>query len=508
MRGLKTILILAGWICLAGPASAEETLLEKIGRDITEIRLANGMTFIILERHEAPVVSFVTQVDVGSVNEITGATGLAHFFEHMAFKGTPEIGTRDWAPEQKILDQLDATFRDILAEKRRVGPPDEVKLKALQDKMAQLQQEAGKFVVNNEFYNLIEKNGGVGTNAGTSKDATVYIVNLPSNKVELWAWLESERLSRPVMREFYREKEVIMEERRQRTESNPLGRLVEEILTTAFKAHPYGTPVVGHMSDLASLGAWDARAFHQRYYVGRNMVVGIVGDVFPNEIRPILEKYFAAIPAGEKAGRLLTVEPPQNCEKRITIEDPSQPLLTLSFHKPDILHPDSRVYDVIQDILAGGKSSRLYRKLVKEDKSALMVGAFPGLPGTKYPNLFIFFGFPNADHTNAEIEKTIMAELDRLKTEPVSDDELNSVQTRALADLYEKLLSNGGMALQLANYETQTGSWRNLFLDIEKLKQVSKADIQRVAGECFLRSNLTVGSIVHVDAAAEPPQAH
>ena len=507
MRGLKLVFSLAAWLFLAGLAPADGTLLEKIGRDVTEIRLPNGLTFIVLERHEAPVVSFVTQVNAGSVDEITGATGLAHFFEHMAFKGTPEIGTRDYAQEKKLLDQMDAVFREFLAERRRVGPPDEAKLKSLQEQMARLQQEAGKFVVNNEFYNIIEKNGGVHTNAGTSKDATLYMLNLPSNKVELWAWLESERLARPVMREFYREKEVIMEERRQRTESNPIGRLVEEILTTAFKAHPYGTPVVGHMSDIASLGAWDARAFHQRYYVARNIVVGIVGDVYPSELRPLLEKYFGSIPAGEKSGRLLTVEPPQGCEKRIVIEDASQPLMTLSFHKPDILHPDSKVYDVIQDILAGGKSSRLYRRMVKEDKSALMVGAFPGMPGTKYPNLFIFFSIPNADHTNEELEQTIMAELERLKTEPVSDDELHSVQTRALAELYEKLLSNSGMAMQLANYETLTGSWRNLFLDIDKLQQVSKADILRVAGECFKRSNLVAGAIVHVEPVPGSQQA-
>jgi predicted Zn-dependent peptidase len=477
------------------PASVEKEMAGKV----TELRLANGIQFLVMERHDAPVVSFVTYVDVGASNEIIGSTGLAHFFEHLAFKGTPEIGTNNYTEEKKLLDEMETVFRQILAEKRKVTGPDPQRLESLNAQMKALLDQADKFVINNEFVTILEKNGGVGTNAGTGMDATMYFINLPSNKAELWAWLESERLLRPVPREFYKEKDVIMEERRQRTESNPIGRLIEEVQTTAFKAHPYKEPVVGHMSDLAAASATEARAFHQRYYVGANITVAVVGDVTPAEIKALAEKYFSPIPAGEKSGLVITQEPKQNAEKRVTMTDPSQPVVLLCYHKPDVRHPDSAVYDAIQDILAGGNSSRLYKKMVKEDKSALFVGAFPGYPGTKYPNLFLFFGIPNQGRTNEEIERSILAELERMKSEPVTAQELTAVQTKATVNLYRQLMSNGGIAFQLAYYQVVTGDWRNLFTAIEKIQKVTPADIQRVAKECFVNENLTVGAIVHED---------
>ncbi|HNU00717.1 MAG TPA: pitrilysin family protein [Acidobacteriota bacterium] len=488
--GLALILVL-----LAGAAPA--TVQQDMERKVTEFRLPNGIQFLVMERHEAPVVSFVTYVDVGASNENVGATGLAHFFEHLAFKGTPEIGTKNYAAEKKVLDEMETVFRQILAEKRKVTGPDTQRLAELNARMDALQKQADQYVVNNEFVTILEKDGGVGTNAGTGMDATMYFINLPSNKVELWAWLESERLLRPVPREFYKEKLVIMEERRQRTESNPIGRLIEEVQTTAFKAHPYKEPTVGHMSDLAAASATEAMAFHKKYYVGRNMTVAVVGDVYPTEIKALAEKYFGPIPEGEMSGRAVTEEPKQMAEKRISMHDPSQPVVVLCYHKPDIRHPDSAVYDAIQDILAGGNSSRLHKKMVKEEKSALFVGAFPGFPGTKYPNLFLFFGVPNQNHTNEELEKGIIAELERLKNEPVSAEELAAVQTKATVNLYRQLMSNGGVALQLAYYQVMTGDWRNLFTAIDKIQKVTPADIQRVAQECFVTNNLTVGTIVH-----------
>ena len=493
-------LLLALGIALTGGLSA--SLQTEAEKSVTEFQLANGIHCIVLERHEVPVVSFVTYVDVGAVNEVVGGTGLAHIFEHMAFKGTTTIGTTNYPAEKKVLDELDKVFEEIDTERRKVSGPDPQKMAELQARFDTLQKEAGKYVVNNEFVTILEKNGGEGTNAGTSADSTVYFINLPSNKTELWAWLESERLTNPVYREFYKEKNVIMEERRQRTESNPIGRLIEEIQATAFKAHPYKEPVIGHMSDLQAITADDARAFHNKYYVGRNITICIVGDVYPAEIKPLVEKYFSAVPAGEQAGLLLTQEPPQIAQKRITLEDPSQPIVVMAYHKPDIRSADSAVYDVIQDVLAGGKASRLYKRLVKEEKSALFVGAFPGFPGTKYPNLFLFFGLPNSGHTNEEIEKVIHEEIAKIQDQPVTDEELKAVQTKTQVGLFEGLLSNAGMAQQLAYYQVVTGSWKNLFQQVDKIQKVTKEDIQRVARECFQPANLTVGMIVHAEPAA------
>ncbi len=475
----------------------------EVEKNISEFTLSNGIKVIVMERHNAPVVSFITYFDVGASNEVKGITGIAHVFEHMAFKGTEDIGTTDYKKEKMVLDQMDDVFMKIVAEKKKITGPDPATLKKLNAELADLQQQAAKYVVNNEFSQIVDRNGGVGTNAGTSADSTMYMINLPSNRLELWAWLESERIMHPVLREFYKEKNVIKEERRLRTESNPIGRLIEEVTVTAFKAHPYGEPIIGHMSDIETESRRDAIAFHKKYYVGNNITIAIVGDVYPKEVKPIVEKYLGKIPAGEKAGRVTTVEPPQVGEKRIIIRDPSQPVVIMAFHKPDIRDKDAAVYDVIQDILSGGKSARLNTKLVKEEKIALAVGAFPGYPGNKYPNLFLFFGLPNSGHTTEQIENGIWDELERLKSEPVSDEELSAVVTKARAGLYNQLLSNFGMARQLASEEALTGNWQNLFKHIQALQAVSKDDIMRVAKQCFVRSNMTVGTIVHEAAKSE-----
>jgi len=481
---------------------AAESVLSDVEKNITEFQLDNGIRVIILERHNAPVVSFVTMFDVGGANEVKGITGTAHVFEHMAFKGTTTIGTKDYAQETEILNEMDAVYDRILTEKKR-PQPDTARMEELADELVRLQEKAAELVENNEFVNIVNANGGVGTNAGTGMDLTMYLINLPSNRVELWAWIESERILNPVMREFFKEKNVIQEERRMGSETRPIGRLLEDVQCAAFKAHPYGEPLIGHMSDLESLNRPAVRAFHEKYYVGRNMTIAIVGDVYPAEIRPLLEKYFGRIPAGEAAGRVTTTEPPQETEKRVILRDPSQPILIMAFHKPDGRHPDAAVYDVIQDILAGGKSSRLHEKLVKEEQIALAVGAFPGYPGEKYPNLFLFFGLPNSDHTSAEIEAGIWREIEDLKTGEISDEELNAVITKTRAQMYNGMLSNQGMAMQLASAQTISGDWRDAFRKLEELQQVTRADIQRVARECFVRSNLTMGEIVHEDAVAE-----
>lgn len=506
MRKFNRFLALSLVLLFITAAGLAATSFDEARKRISRFTLPNGITCLVMERHDAPVVSFVTYFDVGGSNEVKGITGLAHVFEHMAFKGTTEIGTADIVQEKKIMDEIDRVFNQIVAEKKKPAGPDAGKLEALQKQMATLQDQQSKLIKNNEFVELLERNGGSGTNAGTSADSTVYYINVPSNKLELWAWMESERIVNPVMREFYKEKEVIKEERRMRTESNPIGRMVEEVQAVAFKAHPYGEPVIGHMSDIEVVSRAQAQAFHDRYYVGSNMTIAIAGDVTVAEIKPLLEKYFGRIPAGEKAGLVPTREPLQKAEKRILIEDPSQPLVLLCYHKPDVRHPDSAVYDVIQDVMGGGNASRLYTKLVKQDKLAMMTGAFPGFPGTKYPNLFLFFALPNAGHTAEELEKAMREEIEKLKNEPISDQELKRVQNKSQAQLYQILLSNGGMADRLAYYEAVTGDYNNLFQQLEKLQHVSKEDVTRVAKECFRQTNLTVGLIVHQEAPAAQPQ--
>src|SRR4030088_762322 len=261
-------------------------------------KLANGLAIIICERPEAPVFSFFTHVDAGSVQDPMGKTGLAHMFEHMAFKGTDTIGTRDYAGEKAALAKVEAAYAAYLAERDKAVGRDEQKLKQLEQKWKEAIAEADKFSAPyiNEFGKIVESEGGEGMNAFTNYDETGYHYSFPINRLELWAYLESERFLHPVMRQFYKERNVVIEERRMRTDSNPIGRLLEQFTTEAFAAHPYHRPTVGWMWDLNTFSATDALKFFDKYYVPANMVVAVAGDVKAAQALPILEKYFARLP--------------------------------------------------------------------------------------------------------------------------------------------------------------------------------------------------------------------
>lgn len=468
---------------------------------VTEFTLKNGMKFVVLERHTAPVASFFTYADVGSVQETKGITGLAHIFEHMAFKGTKTIGTKDYAKERPALEQVDKAFQALKLEKQKGAKADPARVKELEAAFRDAQETAGKYVAKNEFGEAVERAGGRGLNATTAWDATRYFFSLPSNELELWFYLESERFRDPVLREFYKERDVVMEERRMRTESQPVGKLLEEFLHAAYIAHPYGEPVVGHMSDLQNITRADAEAFFKKYYIPSNLTGVVVGDVNPKRIRALAETYFGRLPSGPKPEPLRTLEPEQNGERRVSLELQSQRILVIGYHKPDINSPDSAVYDAISSLMSQGRSSRMYRSLVRDKKIAVEAGGFPGLPGLKYPGLFLFYSITAQGHTNAEAEKAIDAEIDRLKKEPVTQEELAGVKRRARSGLIRGLGDNVNLAIQLANWQVLTGDWRNLFRQLDKINAVTPADIQRVSKAVFIKSNRTVGAIEPLETA-------
>ncbi len=477
--------------------------LASFEKRLTEHKLANGLTFLIYERSEAPVVSFYTYVDVGAAQEVPGITGLAHMFEHMAFKGTSRIGTTNFALERLVLDKVDRAYQAYYEERFRVGKPDAEKLKALENAWKEAQEEADKYIVKNEFGEIVDREGAVGLNAGTGSDSTVYFYSLPANKLELWAHLESERFLDPVFREFYKERDVVMEERRLRTESQPTGRLIEQFLATAFTAHPYQQPVIGYMSDLQAFSREDAERFYKTYYVPGNIVIAIVGDVKAARILPVLEKYFSRLPAGPKPPPVRTVEPKQMAEREVRMLDKSQPFYLEGYHKPAATDPDEAVYSAISDVLSDGRTARLYRNLVRDKKIAAQAGAFPGLPGTKYPNLMLFYAVPTPGHSNEEVQKALRAEIDRLKQEPVSDEELKMVKTRAKAELIRGLASNNGIAGELARSKALYGDWRELFRSVDRIEKVTKEDILRVAKSTFSANNRTVAMIINDSNAAK-----
>jgi predicted Zn-dependent peptidase len=465
---------------------------------ITVKKLPNGLTILICERPEAPVFSFHTLVDAGSVQDPMGKTGLAHMFEHMAFKGTDTIGTKDYAAEKGALEKVETAYAAYLRERDKSVGRDEAKLKQLEKAWKDAITEADKYVVPNQFGKIIEQSGGQDLNASTDYDETEYHYSLPTNRLELWAYLESERFLHPVMREFYKERNVVIEERRMRTDSNPIGRLLEQFGASAFEAHPYHRPTVGWMSDLNSFSATDAKHFFDEYYVAANMVVAVAGDIKAADAMPILEKYFGRLPASEKPDETTTAEPPQNSERKVVLKEKSQPLYLEGYHRPDYMSKDDAVYDAITDLMSEGRTSRLYRALVRDKKVAAFSAGFSGLPGVKYPHLFAFYAFPLPGHAPQEVADAIHVEIERLKKEDVSDEELKMIKTRAKANLLRGLAENEGLANQLATYQTRYGDWRELFRSVDRIDKVTKADIRRVANETFTDTNRTVGVIENV----------
>jgi predicted Zn-dependent peptidase len=465
--------------------------LKSFEQRITTKVLPNGLTLIICERPDAPVFSYSTFIDAGDVNDPSGQSGLAHMFEHLAFKGTSQIGTTDYAAEKIALEKVEAANNAYEAEYLKAVGRDPAKLAVLEKAFVEAQAEAHKYVIPNQFTDVAERNGAEGLNAETALDNTVFFWSMPENRLELWAWLESSRLADVVPREFYKERDVVNEERRMRTDSNPIGRLVEQLLATAYVAHNYGRSGIGWPSEVSQINATEAMEFHKKYYVGANIVIAVVGDVKAAEALPLLEKYFSKIPAGPKPEEMTTVEPKQFAEKTVAIREQTQPFYVEGYHRPDYRDPDDAVYDAIQDILSDGRVSRLYRSLVRDEQIAAEAAGFSPFPGEKYSSLFAFYAVPLPGHTPAEMRDAIHKEIDKLKSADVTDEELAMFKTRTRADLLRGLANNQGLANSLAEYQTRYGDWRELFLQLEKVDKVSKADIRRVANQVFVPSNRT-----------------
>lgn len=466
--------------------------LQDFEKRVTEFTLPNGLHFIVLERHEAPVVSFHTYVNAGAVDDPGGKTGLAHMFEHMAFKGTRNIGTTNYAEERKALDAIEAAYDKLESERDRGLRADPKKLQALESGLKAAIEKAGAYVDQNAYFRIIEESGGVGLNAGTGEDSTSYFYSLPANRIELWFLMESQRFLAPVFREFYKERDVVREERRMRVESSPQGKIMEMLLAMTFVAHPYRNLPGGWASDIESLRVGDARRFFQTYYVPANITIAIAGDVQPAQVRRLAEKYFAALPKAPAPPELRTADPRQQGERRAQVVSPSQPLLMLGYKRPDQLDKDDPVFDVVSGILSSGRTGLLYRELVRDKRIALVAVAQPSFPGAKYPNMFLLYVVPAVGHTVEENEKAGYDVLEKLKTEKVDEATLQRVKTKIRASVVRGLDSNAGMADQLASYYANYGDWRKLFTGIEEIDKVTADDVQRVARQYFTPETRTV----------------
>lgn len=490
-KNILVILIVVGVLLLHTLAFG----LSLEGR-VKEYSLNNGMKILILERHFAPVVSLYMRFKVGAVDEAGGETGTAHLLEHMLFKGTETLGTRNYKEEKKILKEIDQLAGQVDEEMKKGEKADGNGIAELKERLKNIQQEHKKWVVKDEIDAIYSQNGAEGLNASTGYDITTYKVSLPANRIELWARIESDRISNPVSREFYSEREVVREERRQREETQPDGKLMENFLATAFVAHPYGRPIIGWDSDIKYLKRGRVKQIFLDYYCPNNAVVAVVGDVNPDEVMKTIERYFGGIPRQEILPVSLSEEPEQSGERRVEVEFEANPKMIIGYHKPTLPHFDDYVFDVIDILLSDGRTSRLYKKLVEEKKIAVSVSTSNGFPGSRYANLFTVFATPRSPHTCDELEEEIYKQIDRLKEEAVTSYELDKVKNRLEASFIRSLNSNTGLAGRLSYYQTIAGDWRYIEEHLKVIEKVTPEDIMEVAKKYLIRKNRTVAQIV------------
>jgi predicted Zn-dependent peptidase len=500
-RALILGLLALGFV-FAAPASAGE--FEQLKSQVKEYRLDNGLTFLVIERPDAPVFSFRTYVDAGGVDELPGITGIAHMFEHMAFKGTPTIGGEGSEAEMEAIAAEDAAWNALEAELNKGNDADPERLAELEEAFQDAQAAAQEFVIANDYSKILNENGVTGLNASTFTDWTQYYYNLPSNRFELWARMEGDRMTNPVLREFYKERDVVYEERRFQ-ESSPTGRLFLNWINAAYEAHPYGIGgVIGHSADLKRIDRDDAREFFEKYYVGSNMTVAVVGDVKYDDVKKYADKYFSGVLSGEDPPPVRTMEPRHDYEVRVVRREDAQPIVLIGYHIPSRLDADWFAYELLGDIVGMGRSSRLYKRLVKEDKIAAQTFAGSGFLGNKYPALLLVQALVSKDATVEDVEAAIYEELDRLATEGPTPDELAKVKTMNKAQFIRSIRSNAGLAAQLAETEEKLGDWRRVFSYLDEMQAVTVEDVQKAAQEALRPDNRIVGILKRPEEAESP----
>ena len=456
--------------------------------------LGNGMTFLILERRQSPTAALVVHYPVGSVNEHLGNTGIAHVVEHMLFKGSEEIGTGNRALEAPLMDAIDAVRDSMVAEMGRPRP-DTAAIRRFGARVASLEDSARAYVISNEFDHILSTEGAQGLNATTSHEATRYFVEVPANRIELWFALESDRMANPVFREFFTELDVVREERRMRLETSPGGILETAFLATAFQVHPYGVPVVGHAADLDVLTRPQAVEYFRDYYGAGNAVAAIVGDVDADQVIRLADEYFAPVPAGRVPTPVLAREPAQIGERRITVEFDAEPRLLMGWRAVSIFHEDASALSMLASLLTAGRTTRLYRRLIAEDRSAIQVAAYLG-PGTLHPRLFTIAAVPRSPHTTEEIERAIMEEIEAIRDAPPDPGALTRIRNQYRAGEFRRLSSNLELAMQIAESQASFGDWGETFRLSRRIADVTPEDVQRVARQYLNPGTRTVAVMV------------
>jgi predicted Zn-dependent peptidase len=469
---------------------------------VIEHTLENGMRFLLLPREGPATVSFVVHVPIGSVNESLGSTGIAHFLEHLLFKGSTSIGTEDVEAERELFARMDTVHDTLIRERGRVPFPDSGRVEALEDRIRILEDSARAYVRSSEYAEILTSAGARGLNATTSYEVTQYFVELPANQMELWFVLEADRMRSPVFREFYVEREVIAEERRSRIENDPRGRLWETHTAAAFQVHPYGVAPIGHMDDILSISRPAVEEYYRTHYGPGNTIVAIVGDFDPDSAVTWAREYFGPLERGDPPPPVLVREPEQRGERRVEVRADAEPHLRIGWKTPSIYHDDSPAVSVLMNLLVGGRESRLYQRLIRDDRIAVSVTAGSGA-GLRYPGLFTLQATPRSGHTPEEVETAIYDELERLRRDPPTHTELERVRRRLEATGVRRLTSNLGLAFQLADSESYWGDWRTTFMWQARMSEVEAPDILRVLERYFHEDGRTVGILRRPEGVAD-----
>lgn len=486
-------LLLPGLSGCAKGCGQRDTSATALLSQVEEFRLENGMQWLLVQREGAPVFTGMVSVKVGGIEEPPGKAGLAHMFEHMAFKGSAEIGVNDRAAEAAVLDEMRALDRQI-TQARAAAVADHT-VKALLAKREALAKTGQQYVVNNEVWRIFQEHGAAELNAFTSEDQTAYYARMPSDALGVWIYLTSEIVGRPVLREFYAERSVVMEERRSSVDNSPSGKLYEALLATAYTTSPYRESTIGSMQALEGLTMEDAEAFHAAYYRPERMIGVIVGNFDLSRAKKDIRRFWGALSAGSAPMAVFPKEPPQEAERTVEVIFDAGPRIMLAYHKPTLPHRDDYIFDAIQYILCGGESGRLVRALEQELRIARSVVCWTGSPGARLNNLFMISAEPVGTHTMAEVLTAIEAVLARLRRELVAGEELVKVRTNLRAAFLWDLNSSESLANQLAYFQTMLGDWRYVVNHGKIMDTITGEDVRRVAADYLNVRQRTVATL-------------
>ncbi len=493
---------------LAGPTTPDEPKI-----DVVKHTLKNGLRLLVVERPDSPTVATQLRFLVGGVDDPKGQTGIAHLLEHMMFKGTETMGIADREKEKPLLDRLDELWTALDAEVERQRSPfaeaNPAVLEGIKDEIEKATAEHRKLVVKDELWQAYQRVGGQRLNASTNQDSTQYYVDLPKNQLEMWAYFESDRLANPVFREFYSERDVVHEERRLRTDTQPQSKFRETMETLIRAAHPYRNPVVGWPSDIDGMSRAEVLEYFKTFYAPNNCIIALVGDVKAADAIALVEKYFGSIPSKPQPRRRVTEEPPMEGERRLKMKLDAAPQVAISWPTVAEGHPDAPALSVASRVLTGsggfgggrfggggggGGTGRLFKRLVAPPEGrGIAINAFAMHRGGRYPGVFAATATPVPGQGLEEIETALLAEVERLAKEPPTEEELARVRNAIDAGWVRSLESNPGIAGAILEAEALAGDWKWWRRERELTKAVTTQDVKRVVETYLVKGSPCIG---------------